>query len=199
MARSRPLLHTLMGSLVLGLVWTFGAGAASYSIVATKASSNEILDPPTLATDGISATHWACMVGSRSCWLRLDLGTVKSIDAVSIDWPGTIKYDFKVSVAGDDFNYKTVASGTSAGTSSNAETYAFAATPGRFVKITVTGNDANDGRAAITDVTVSRSISTSVWLCNAASIAGRLRSTKSRKSRVEMFPVLTNDSFHGRP
>jgi hypothetical protein len=47
-------------------------------------------------------------------------------------------------------------------------------------------------------VTANRSISTRVWLSNAVSISGRLRSNKAHRSPAEMFPVLTNTSFQGR-
>ncbi len=50
-----------------------------------------------------------------------------------------------------------------------------------------------EGRNHATGLTASRSITTSVWLSSAASIATRLRSSSAHKSRVEMFPVLTVD------
>src|SRR2546430_9398974 len=40
---------------------------------------------PDLAIDGNQATSWSC---TSACWIDVDLGTVRQVDAVAIAWAG---------------------------------------------------------------------------------------------------------------
>ena len=147
----------LLATIIVG-VFTL---AASVPITAVKASSNEAAYPPQNVSDGIASTRWSCNMTSAPCWLRLDLGSVVSIDQVSIAWHdgATLRYNFSIGIAGTDFNYRTVQTGTSAGNTTAPEAYSFPATSGRYVKITVTDNSTHNGKAAITEATASNGTS----------------------------------------
>jgi hypothetical protein len=153
-------------SLLAAALLTIGSSSASYATpfpIAVKASGNEAANPPLNAADGIASTRWSCIMTAAPCWFRADTGSAKSISNVSITWysGGLLKYNYSIAVAGSDFNYKTVASGTSAGNTTAPESYSFAAVSGQYVKITVSDNSTHNGTASIVDVAVSGAASPS--------------------------------------
>ena len=65
---------------------------------------------------------------------------------VDISWPrgNERQYSFNIALSNDGTTFTTVFSGKSSGTTAAAENYRFADTQGRYVKITVNGNNVND-------------------------------------------------------
>src|SRR6267143_486959 len=63
---------------------------------------------PDLAIDGNPATSWSC---SKACWIDLDLGTVRQVDAVAIAWAGVPATRYQVSVSEDGVSYAPSAAG----------------------------------------------------------------------------------------
>ena len=89
-------------------------------------------------------TRWSNL--GKGSWIDYDLGTTKTVGGITIAWHSgnTRANTFVVSVSPDGYTYTPVFSGQSTGTSTAAETYTFAATSARRVRITVNGNTLND-------------------------------------------------------
>jgi len=160
----RPFRLELVAAAALTIACGSWAHAAPYAVPAVTASGSGLTHPPEDAIDGNLGTRWTCDMSAAPCWIRLDLGAVKSVGRVAIAWyDGTnLKSTFSIGVAGDDFNYQTVFSGTSAGGTSSFEAYSFPAVSGRYVKITVTDDSLHSGRARISEVKVAGEMTAAV-------------------------------------
>ena len=113
-------------------------------VSAVTASGSESPNIPSNAIDNNIATRWSNQgVGS---WIQLDLGSQKTVRSVDISWPrgNERQYSFNIALSNDGTTFTTVFSGKSSGTTAAAENYRFADTQGRYVKITVNGNNVND-------------------------------------------------------
>ena len=113
-------------------------------VSAVTASGSESPNIPSNAIDNNIATRWSNQgVGS---WIQLDLGSQKTVRSVDISWPrgNERQYSFNIALSNDGTTFTTVFSGKSSGTTTAAENYRFADTQGRYVKITVNGNNVND-------------------------------------------------------
>jgi len=114
---------------------------------------------PKNAFDNNLETRWS-HEGSGS-WIQLDLGTSNLICSMDIAWykGDERSNDFSISLSNDGNSFENVYQGTSSGTSLSPETYDFANSPARFVKVIVTENtddfsDLTDW-AAITEIKVN--------------------------------------------
>ena len=94
---------------------------------------------PDLAVDGNPATSWSC---SGACWIDLDLGSVRQLDAVGIQWAGAPATRYQVSVSDDGVNYATSASGVGATCERQPLTAA-----GRFIRLAIDADAAQPGIA----------------------------------------------------
>jgi hypothetical protein len=114
------------------------------SISSLKASGYEAVNPPANATDDRLDTRWSNL--GKGSWLDYDLGSDKAVAGVAIAWHlgNTRTNTFTLSVSSDGVNYTQVYSGTSSGTTTAAETYAFTSRTARRVRVTVNGNSASD-------------------------------------------------------
>ncbi|HEX8822839.1 MAG TPA: heparin lyase I family protein [Archangium sp.] len=89
-------------------------------------------------------TRWSNL--GKGSWLDYDLGSNKTLSGVTIAWHSGNQRasNFVVSTSLDGLTYTPVYTGKSSGTTTSAETYAFAARTARRVRITVNGNTLND-------------------------------------------------------
>ncbi|MCP3142643.1 heparin lyase I family protein [Pyxidicoccus xibeiensis] len=89
-------------------------------------------------------TRWSQL--GKGAWIDYDLGATKTVAGAAIAWHGgnTRANTFTVAVSTDGINYTQVYSGTSSGTTTNAETYTFPAVSARRLRIYVNGNTLND-------------------------------------------------------
>ncbi len=113
-------------------------------ISAATANGAESTNPVSNAVDNNLATRWSNLgLGS---WIRLDLGSQKTVCSVDISWyNGNQRVNtFNIAVSNDGTAFTTVFSGKSSGTTTAAEKYDFTDTQARYVKITVTGNTQSD-------------------------------------------------------
>ena len=94
---------------------------------------------PSKAIDNKFSTKWISTSISKP-WIRADLGTSKTICSVGIAWAdGTSRqYSFVISGSTDGSVYTNVYSGKSKGTTKATETYSFADSSARYVKVTIT-------------------------------------------------------------
>jgi hypothetical protein len=108
---------------------------------------------PSNVVDNSLSTRWSNQgIGS---WIRVDLGSTKTICSVEIAWyRGNIRQsDFVIAVSSDGNSFTNVFSGRSSGTTLNPENYNFADVNARYVRITVNGNTENT-YASITEINV---------------------------------------------
>ena len=108
---------------------------------------------PMLALDGNAATAWTC---NSACWIDLDLGSVRDVDALSIAWaaPAT---RYQVSVSDDGVAYTPFAAGVGASCEREALTGARA----RFVRMSIDADAAQPG-VALSEIRVESHEATAV-------------------------------------
>jgi F5/8 type C domain-containing protein len=120
-----------------------------------KASSALSTAPPSNAIDNNLNTRWSSSLGA---WIQTDIGSRHTICSVDIAWyKGNERvYSFDISVSGNESTFTKVFSGKSSGTTTSFESYTVNTNIGvKFVRITVTGNTANNNAAAITEIHVN--------------------------------------------
>jgi hypothetical protein len=122
------------------------------SIVGLKALAHDG-NVPANVLDGNLYTRWSC--SGVGCWIRADLGAVKSVTDVTVAWyvGNTRVNNYVISVSNDDVTYTQVLSGKSSGTTVQPEAYSFAARSARYVRLTVNGNTSNTW-ASVTELRV---------------------------------------------
>ena len=113
-------------------------------VSAVTASGSESPNIPSNAIDNNIATRWSNQgVGS---WIQLDLGSQKTVRSVDISWPrgNERQYSFNIALSNDVPPSPRFSQVRAAAQLLRAENYRFADTQGRYVKITVNGNNLND-------------------------------------------------------
>jgi F5/8 type C domain len=113
-------------------------------ISGATASGFETGYPPSNAIDNDFSTRWSnSLFGS---WIRVDLGSTKSICSVDIAWfnGNQRQYHFVIATSTDGTTFTNKFSGDSSGTTLNSEKYTFASTNARYVRVTVNGNTQNN-------------------------------------------------------
>ena len=108
---------------------------------------------PKNVTDGDLNTRWSCL--GKGSWIQLDLGNDVQVSEVLIAWyaGNTRKSNFAIDITNNSGSTTRFYSGTSSGLTQQLEKYAANIVLGRFVKITVNGNNVNDW-ASITEVQI---------------------------------------------
>ncbi|MET0406371.1 MAG: heparin lyase I family protein, partial [Cystobacter sp.] len=99
---------------------------------------------PQNTMDDQMGTRWSNE--GRGSWIDYDLGSTRTVTGATIAWhQGNLRSNtFTLSVSLDGMSYTPVYSGTSSGTTTSAETYAFTTTSARRLRITFQGNSQND-------------------------------------------------------
>ena len=121
-------------------------------VTAITASGNDG-NMPANAFDNNLATRWSN--NGLGSWIQADLGSPKAISYVDIAWyRGTTRTNtFDISVSNDGIAFTNVFHGKNSLTVNGLERYDFADSNGRFVRVTVTGNTANN-YASINEIDV---------------------------------------------
>src|SRR6476620_4459503 len=117
---------------------------ANIPISAATANGAQSTNPASEAVDNDAATRWSNEgLGS---WIRLDLGSLKTVCSVDISWfNGNQRVNtFEIAVSNDGNTFTKIFSSKSSGTTTAAEKYDVPDSQGRYVKITVTGNTQSD-------------------------------------------------------
>ena len=116
---------------------------------------------PSNAIDNNLNTRWSNL--GQGSWIQLDLGSRKNICSVDIAWyRGSVgrENNFVISTSDDGTNFVERLNAKSSGTTSALQKYTMpAGTEGRYVRVTVNGNNENNW-ASITEISVSGSGST---------------------------------------
>lgn len=123
------------------------------SITSVTASGAEMANPAANVLDGSLTTRWSCLgVGS---WIQADLGSVRSIAAVSLAWyaGASRSSNLEIAISKDGAAFTRVYADASTGSTTDLETYDIAATDARYVRVTVNGNSENTW-ASITELRV---------------------------------------------
>ena len=126
---------------------------ANLPISAVTANGAQSTNPASEAVDNDATTRWSNEgLGS---WIRLDLGSQKTVCSVNISWynGNTRQNTFEIAVSNDGNTFTKIFSSKSSGTTTAAEKYDVTDSQGRYVKITVTGNTQSDW-VSITEIDV---------------------------------------------
>ena len=153
---------------------------------------------PSNVLDNNANTRWSNNgVGS---WIQLDLGSKKSVCSVDIAWyRGSVgrQNNFVISTSDDGTNFVNKLSAKSSGTTSSLEKYNMpAGTEGRYVRITVNGNNENNW-ASITEIAVFGSSSTTPPGTNQPPTAGSKSVTTTMGTPVDV--TLSGQDPEGGP
>ena len=97
----------------------------------TVTASSESGEKAANVVDGSSTSRWQAQDSTDDQWIQVDLGSVKSVNTVAIDWEGAYAQKYQIQVSTDGENWDTVAnvSGKVA-----KITTQFAAVKARYVK-----------------------------------------------------------------
>ena len=152
------LLSLLLLTLTFSIKFTtereaYGATCVNLPISGVIANGAQSTNPASEAIDNDATTRWSNQgLGS---WIRLDLGTAKTICSVDISWfRGNERVNtFEIAVSNDGTNFTPIYSSKSGGQTSAAEKYDFEDIMRRYVKITFKGNTQNDW-ASINEIDV---------------------------------------------
>ncbi|MGW0820112.1 alpha-L-fucosidase [Streptomyces sp. NPDC002845] len=109
----------------------------------TAASSQETSKGNTAAkaVDGSTATRWCANNGNTGHWLKVDLGSTRSLTGARIAWEFDARnYHYRVEGSIDNSNWTTLAdlTATTSTSTSQVQTATFTA-QARYVRVTVTG------------------------------------------------------------
>jgi hypothetical protein len=132
---------------------------ANLPISAVTANGAQATNPASEAVDNDATTRWSNQgLGS---WIRLDLGSQKTVCSVDISWyNGNQRQNtFEIAVSNDGNTFTKIFSSKSSGTTTATEKYDVTNSQGRYVKITVTGNTQSDW-ASINEIDIFGTAST---------------------------------------
>jgi hypothetical protein len=121
------------------------AGMSKATIVNTSAGGEEQGNPKENSYDGKPNTRWASNSTLAAAWISYDLGSSQTVTGVSMRlFNGRIlTYPIKIEV-GDGSRMTQVWSGTTEWLEKTAQFFHVRATPGRYVKISMTDNNSHD-------------------------------------------------------
>ena len=116
--------------------WTIDAPAASGDLALNRPASASSTDPsagaPGAANDGDSATRWSSAFADNQWW-QVDLGAVKSIDRVEVNWEAAYASAYRIQTSTDGTTFTTAASVTRSG--AGLEVTSFAERTARYVRL----------------------------------------------------------------
>jgi hypothetical protein len=137
------------------------SACSNLPISAVTASGAQSGNPASSAIDNKLDTRWS-NEGTGS-WIRLDLGSQKTVCRVDIGWykgnERVNSFDVSVSNDGSSSSFTKIFSGQSSGTTTAIEKYDVSDTNARYVRITFTGNNVNDW-ASLSEIDVFSTDST---------------------------------------
>ncbi len=90
--------------------------------------------------DGILESGWTVDKSSLSQWIKIDLGSIFSINTVKVyqsNFPNYFTQDYQIQISTDDVVYTTVGTNTLQASINNVGTNTFTATNARYVKIVI--------------------------------------------------------------
>lgn len=116
------------------------------SVVSSSASANVLLStgrpmtassnlqPAGNAVDGNAATRWESAHGAGPSWLVVDLGTVKALSQVVIDWEAANAADYTIQGSNDNANWTTLKTVTGGAFGNRTDTHSVSGNY-RYVRI----------------------------------------------------------------
>ncbi len=88
---------------------------------------------PEKANDGNSETRWSSAKGLDNQWWQVDLGAVRQVDTVELNWEAAYAKTYKILTSTDGTNFTEAASETAS--SAGLVTTTFAARDARYVRV----------------------------------------------------------------
>lgn len=135
-----------------------GGGSPSsigYSVTSVTASSDDGHGPNN-TRDGSFDTRWSAYADtSAGQWIKYDLGSAKPVDEVKIAFylGNERTTDFQIHTSTDGSSWTQKVNDSSSGNTTGFESFTFASTSARYVRITGFGNSSNDW-VSITEVEI---------------------------------------------
>jgi chitosanase len=114
------------------------------------ASSVTGADVAARANDASSVTRWVSVAGPGTQWVRIDLGSVKRIDRVRLQWSGTFAKTYRVQTSTDGSNWVSVYA-TTAGNGGADDLKQLNGT-GRYLRVLATQRARATGGYGLSDV-----------------------------------------------
>ncbi|WP_285904593.1 chitosanase [Paractinoplanes hotanensis] len=102
------------------------------------------------ANDASTVTRWASVAGPGTQWVRIDLGAVKRIDRVRLQWSGAYAQTYRVQASTDGSNWTSLYA-TSAGNGGADDLKQLGGT-GRYLRVLATQRARTTGGYALADV-----------------------------------------------
>jgi chitosanase len=102
------------------------------------------------AADPSASTRWVSATGPGTQWLRLDLGSVRTVARVQLRWAATYAKAYRVQISSDGANWKNIYS-TAAGNGGIDDLSKLSGT-GRYVRVLATQRGRADGGYSLFDV-----------------------------------------------
>ena len=118
-----------------GRSWTIEPAATADLALnqpASASSTHSSAGPPGAANDGDSATRWSSLFADNQWW-QVDLGTVRSIGRVELNWEAAYASAYRIQTSIDGTTFTTAASVTRSAAGLAATT--FAARDARYVRV----------------------------------------------------------------
>jgi hypothetical protein len=141
-----PRATRLLLACLLTTLFTAPALAADLPNVALKktatASTSEDANPPENAVDGDPASRWCADSDATGAWWKIDLEKPLSLAGCEITWEHTdATYKFIIEGSADGKTWITLNDQRAATSTQSPQKLALAASPVRYVRITITGLD----------------------------------------------------------
>lgn len=133
--------------------------AGKLTISAATASSEQVGNYAVNSIDGDIATRWAASGSTFPQWLRLDLGSAKTVDQVRLMFYSydSRTYTYNIEVSSDGTNYSSVTSSKESNMGNQWMDDTFAAVNARYIRINVTACSYSGGYASIYEAEVYNS------------------------------------------
>ena len=122
----------IFGGTIHEISYSTGPSDLARDQPATASSSETGTTTPNKANDGNSGTRWSSSFADNQWW-QVDLGSVKPVDRVSLNWEAAYASSYKIQVSSDGTTFTTVA--TVSATGPGLKTTDFAETPARYVRV----------------------------------------------------------------
>ncbi len=148
---SGPVTITVGTTTTQNVALTAAVTATNWARTGTaSASSTDGSNSPSRAIDGSTSTYWRSSSGGTQ-WLRVDLGSSKSVSKVVVNWNGSYYAKaYRIETSSDGSTWTSRYS-TSSGTS-GTKTHTFTAVDARYVRVYCTS--ANSGHYRINELEV---------------------------------------------
>ncbi|NMO50565.1 chemotaxis protein [Actinoplanes sp. TBRC 11911] len=186
-ALSVPLAVSVAASADSSVIISRNKPAAASSVLAPNAAAR--------ADDLSDSTRWASAAGPGTQWLRIDLGSVRSIARVQLRWAGAYAKAYRVQTSTDGANWKNLYA-TASG-NGGVDDLSKLSGSGRYVRVLATQRGQAEGGYSLADVKAYGPASTTPLAAVAApagSAASGLEDGRKKEYALELVSSAENST-----